>query len=117
MSAVHVFSKHCEKRRNCSLRAISPFPTVFSTSLESFLQFSTNLKLSSANSFRLEESKICRLEKDSVKKNNPRAVGGQHDRLFSPGQFLKNEVGKTLTRNMNQTRALHEGANAWLRGA
>ena len=22
--------KHCEKRRNCSLRAISPFPTVFS---------------------------------------------------------------------------------------
>ena len=22
--------KHCEKRRNCSLRAISPFPTIFS---------------------------------------------------------------------------------------
>ena len=22
--------KHCGKRRNCSLRAISPFPTVFS---------------------------------------------------------------------------------------
>ena len=21
--------KHCEKRRNCSLRAISPFPTMF----------------------------------------------------------------------------------------
>ena len=25
--------KHCEKRRNCSLRAISPFPTVFSKGL------------------------------------------------------------------------------------
>ena len=25
--------KHCEKRRNCSLQAISPFPTVFSKSL------------------------------------------------------------------------------------
>ena len=25
--------KHCGKRRNCSLRAISPFPTVFSKAL------------------------------------------------------------------------------------
>ena len=25
--------KHCRKRRNCSLRAISPFPTVFSKRL------------------------------------------------------------------------------------
>ena len=25
--------KHCEKRRNCSLRAISPFPTVYSKDL------------------------------------------------------------------------------------
>ena len=25
--------KYCEKRRNCSLRAISPFPTVFSKGL------------------------------------------------------------------------------------
>ena len=28
-----VFWKHCVKRRNCSLRAISPFPTVFSKDL------------------------------------------------------------------------------------
>ena len=27
--------KHCGKRRNCSLRAISPFPTVFSKDLYS----------------------------------------------------------------------------------
>ena len=102
------------KRRNCSLRAISPFPTVFSkdlycrhvktraclgksfnslflrvcctslfktlwekekllvtsnfsrtfstvfsTHLESCLPFLLNLKLSSANSFSLEESKLC----------------------------------------------------------
>ena len=52
------FWKHCGKRRNCSLRAISPFPTVFSTHLDNFLPFSSNLKLSSANSFNLEESKI-----------------------------------------------------------
>ena len=44
-------------------RAIFPFPTVFSTLLENSLPFSSNLKLSSANSFSLEESKICRLEK------------------------------------------------------
>ena len=41
--------------------AISPFPTVFSTHLDNFLPFSSDLKLSYANSFSLEESKICRL--------------------------------------------------------
>ena len=34
---------------------------VFSTCLENFLQFSSTLILSSANSFSLEESKICGL--------------------------------------------------------
>ena len=42
---------------------ISLFPTMFSTCLESDLPFSSNLKLSSAKSFNLEESKICRLGK------------------------------------------------------
>ena len=37
---------------------MSPFPTVFSTRLDSFLPFSSNLKLSSANSISLEASKI-----------------------------------------------------------
>ena len=36
------------------------FP-VFSTCLDNFLPFSSNLKLLSANSFSLEESKICHL--------------------------------------------------------
>ena len=63
LPAVQVSWKHCGKRRNCSQRAISPFPTVFSTRLESFLPFSSNLKLSSANSFIWEESKMCRLGK------------------------------------------------------
>ena len=44
-------------------RTISPFPTVFSTLLENFLSFSSHLKLSSANCFSLEESKIYRLGK------------------------------------------------------
>ena len=39
---------------------ISPFPTVFSTCLENFLPFSSDLKLLCANSVSLEESKICR---------------------------------------------------------
>ena len=37
------------------------FPTVFSTHMDNFLPFSSNSKLSSANSFSLEESKICHL--------------------------------------------------------
>ena len=61
--------KHCRKRRNCSLRAISSFPSVFK---RLFLQTRKNqglygkglnvslsdLKLSSANSFSLDHSKI-----------------------------------------------------------
>ena len=35
--------------------------TVFSTRLDNFLPFSSNLKLSSAKSFNLEEYKICHL--------------------------------------------------------
>ena len=39
------------------------FPTVFSSVLDNFLPFSSNLKLSAANSFLSEEPKICRLGK------------------------------------------------------
>ena len=39
-------------------QAISPFPTMFSTLLEHFPPFSSNLKCLSANSFSLDESKI-----------------------------------------------------------
>ena len=63
VSAAQVFRIHCGQRRNCSSQAISPFPTVFSTHLEEFLPFLPNSKLSSANSFNLEESKICPLGK------------------------------------------------------
>ena len=40
-----------------------PFPTVFSIHFENFMPFSSNSKLSSANSYSLEQSKICRLGK------------------------------------------------------
>ena len=63
VSAVQVIWKHSGKKRNCSSRAILPFSTVFSTHLTNFLPFSSNLKLSSAKSFSLEESKICPLGK------------------------------------------------------
>ena len=39
------------------------FPLCFLPVWRSFLSFSSNMKLSSANSFNLEESKICRLGK------------------------------------------------------
>ena len=39
------------------------FPQCVFTLLENFLPLSLNVKLSSANSFSLEESKICHLEK------------------------------------------------------
>ena len=58
VSAVQVFWKHSGKRRICLLRAISPFPAMFSICLKSFLPFSIKMKLSSANSFNLDESKI-----------------------------------------------------------
>ena len=53
VSAVHVCRKYKEK--------ISPFPTVFSTHLENFVQLSSILKL--LQTLSLEESKIYRLEK------------------------------------------------------
>ena len=43
-----------------------PFPTVFSTHLETFLAFSANLNSSSVNLLSLEESKICCLGKGEV---------------------------------------------------
>ena len=60
---VQVLWKHCGNRRNYSWRDFSPFPSVFSTCLDNFLPSSSNIKLSSAYSFSLEESKMCRLVK------------------------------------------------------
>ena len=54
------FWKQSEKEKLLAT-SISPFTTVFSTHLDNFLPFSSNLKLLSANSFSLEEFKICRL--------------------------------------------------------
>ena len=63
VSAVQVFRKHCGKRRNCSLRAISPFPTMFSIPFGElstiFIKIEISSKLSSANSFSFEDPKIC----------------------------------------------------------
>ena len=44
-----------------SQRAISPLPTMFSACSENFLIFSSNFKLSSADCFNLDQSKICSL--------------------------------------------------------
>ena len=39
VSGVQVFWKHCGKRKNCSWRAISPFPTVFATCFKNLCHF------------------------------------------------------------------------------
>ena len=62
--------KHCGKRRSCSLRAISPFPTVFSIHLENSPPFLSILRSLSAKSFSLEESIICHLGKGSLQAQN-----------------------------------------------
>ena len=45
---------------------MSPFPTVFSNLLGNSLPLSSNLELSSANSFSLAESKICHFGKGLI---------------------------------------------------
>ena len=50
--------KHCEKRRNCLLQAISPFLTMFSTLYGTDFPFQTNFKMSSAICFNLDQSKM-----------------------------------------------------------
>ena len=65
MSAVDLdksFENNVGKGDNL-LPTISPFSIGFPTLLDNSMPFSSNLKLSSANSFTLEESKICRLGK------------------------------------------------------
>ena len=57
------FWKHCGKRRNCSLRAISPFSHSFFYPSENFPSISSNLKMLSANSLSLEECKIYHFRK------------------------------------------------------
>ena len=52
------------KKEKLLVMSNSPFLAVFSTLLENFLPFSSNSKLSSANSFILEESEICHLGKN-----------------------------------------------------
>ena len=52
------FLKTLWEKEKLLVRAISPFTTLFSIRLKNFLPFSSNLKLSSAKSFSLKESKI-----------------------------------------------------------
>ena len=53
----------CKKEKLLVTSSFSFFATVFSTRLKKFLPFSSDLKVSSANSFSLEGSKTCRLGK------------------------------------------------------
>ena len=59
-SGKQAFWKNWEKE-NLLVTSNFSFSHSVSTRSDNFLPFSSNLKLSSANSFNLEESKICRL--------------------------------------------------------
>ena len=50
--------ENCGKRRNCSQRAISPSPIVFSIGFDTFSPATSNLKLSSAKCLSWEDSRI-----------------------------------------------------------
>ena len=58
--ALKIYScgKHCEKRRNCLLRLVSPFLTMFSTLYGSHFVFKMHFKMSSAICFNLDQSEI-----------------------------------------------------------
>ena len=53
VSAVQVFLKLCGKRRNCSLWAISPFPTVFSNDFGEFSGIYMNAKIVELSQFEM----------------------------------------------------------------
>ena len=63
VSAVKYFKNTARKGEIVRNEQFLLFSTVFSTLLENFPPFSSNSNLSSATSFSLEESKICRLGK------------------------------------------------------
>ena len=49
--------KHCEKRRNCLLQAISAFLTMFPTLYCTYFPFKMQFKMSSAICLNLDQSK------------------------------------------------------------
>ena len=66
---IHVFSRSLLKTLWEKEKLL--FPTVFSTRLGDFQSFSSNLKLSYANSFNLEESQICQLGISQFSRGKP----------------------------------------------
>ena len=66
MSAVQVFLKDFGKRKMAHNEQFSLFPQCFLSFKRTFPPFSSNLKMSSTNSFSLEESNIFCLGRDNV---------------------------------------------------
>ena len=80
--------KHCGKRRNCLLQAISPFLTLFSTLYGTYFSFSIHFKMSSAICFNLDQSKI--LSSDNGLKGNG-ATQGSYISLFQLESFFDSD--------------------------
>ena len=55
---IYSCGKHCVKRRNCLLQAISPFLTMFSILYGTYFSFEMHFKMLSAICFNLDHSKI-----------------------------------------------------------
>ena len=78
------------------------FPTAFSTCLENFLPFSTNFKLSSANSFGFEENKICRLGKGKPITRR-QTLDSSKLKDFAHDNFEFDENGSKLSKRVENT--------------
>ena len=66
VSAVQVFRKHSRKSKIACNKQFLLFPLCFPPICRTLGSFSSNLKLSSANTLSLEESKICRFGKGKL---------------------------------------------------
>ena len=83
---------------------------MFSTRLENFLPFSSSLNLSSANSFSLEESKICRLGKGQVTfiLLSTKVFNLDHSKSFSFGKELPDMISTNINEQASKQLLLSD---------
>ena len=87
---------------------IAPFPTVFSTCLDNFLTFS------SANSFSLEESKICCLVNVlniSINLSKTKILDSSKLRAFADDNFKFDKNGRKFSKGVEKTVGKGETAH------
>ena len=87
ISLVQVFRKYCEKRKHCSKRAISPFPTVFHTLFGDFSTVFINFKIAICKLFQF--GRVVVWERVKLENINPGTYG---KKLYVPKLFTKQHI-------------------------